>query len=42
MREKTDLGIFIPLLQCGTMNDTLTRRNMALFASDVLPHLQKS
>jgi alkanesulfonate monooxygenase SsuD/methylene tetrahydromethanopterin reductase-like flavin-dependent oxidoreductase (luciferase family) len=42
MREKTDLGIFIPLLQCGTMNDELSRRNMALFASDVLPHLQKS
>ncbi|SCK15002.1 Flavin-dependent oxidoreductase, luciferase family (includes alkanesulfonate monooxygenase SsuD and methylene tetrahydromethanopterin reductase) [Variovorax sp. HW608] len=42
MREKTNLGIFIPLLQTGTLNNEMTRRNMELFASDVMPHLQAS
>jgi alkanesulfonate monooxygenase SsuD/methylene tetrahydromethanopterin reductase-like flavin-dependent oxidoreductase (luciferase family) len=40
VRDKTGLGIFIPLLQFGTLNDELTLRNMELFASEVMPHLQ--
>jgi alkanesulfonate monooxygenase SsuD/methylene tetrahydromethanopterin reductase-like flavin-dependent oxidoreductase (luciferase family) len=41
VRDKTNLGIFVPLLQCGTLNDEMTKRNMEMFASEVLPHLQK-
>ena len=40
MRERTDLGLFVPLLQFGTLNNELTKRNMELFASEVMPHLQ--
>ena len=28
------------MLQFGTLSDELTRRNMEMFASEVMPHLQ--
>jgi alkanesulfonate monooxygenase SsuD/methylene tetrahydromethanopterin reductase-like flavin-dependent oxidoreductase (luciferase family) len=40
MRERTGFGILVALLQFGILPDALTRRNMDLFASDVMPHLQ--
>ena len=40
MREKTGFGILVALLQFGILPDDLTRRNMDLFASDVMPHLR--
>jgi len=40
MREKTNLGIFIPMLQFGTLNDELARRNMEMFAAEVMPHFR--
>jgi hypothetical protein len=40
MRERTGFGILVALLQFGILSDALTRRNMDLFASDVMPHLQ--
>ena len=41
VRDQTGLGVFVPLLQFGTLNDQMTRRNMELFASEVMPHLQE-
>ena len=40
MRDKTGLGILIPLLQVGTMSDAVARRNMELFASEIIPHFK--
>ena len=40
VREQTQLGNFVAMLQFGTLNNELTRRNQALFASEVMPHLQ--
>jgi alkanesulfonate monooxygenase SsuD/methylene tetrahydromethanopterin reductase-like flavin-dependent oxidoreductase (luciferase family) len=40
MRERTGFGILVALLQFGILSDDLTRRNMDLFASDVMPHLR--
>jgi alkanesulfonate monooxygenase SsuD/methylene tetrahydromethanopterin reductase-like flavin-dependent oxidoreductase (luciferase family) len=40
MREQTGLGIFVPLLQFGTLDDVHSKRNMELFAAEVMPHLQ--
>jgi alkanesulfonate monooxygenase SsuD/methylene tetrahydromethanopterin reductase-like flavin-dependent oxidoreductase (luciferase family) len=39
MRERTGLGIFIPMLQVGTLDDEHTRRNMDLFAAEVMPRI---
>jgi len=40
MRERTGFGIIVALLQFGILSDELTRRNMDLFASEVMPHLR--
>ena len=40
MRERTGFGILVALLQFGIMSDELTRRNMDLFAREVMPHLR--
>jgi alkanesulfonate monooxygenase SsuD/methylene tetrahydromethanopterin reductase-like flavin-dependent oxidoreductase (luciferase family) len=40
MRERTGLGIFIPMLQFGTLSDELARRNMEIFAAEVMPKLR--
>ncbi len=40
MRERTGLQILVAMLQFGVLNDELTRRNMELFASEVMPHLR--
>jgi hypothetical protein len=39
MRERTGFGILIALLQFGILSDELTRRNMDMFAAEVMPHL---
>jgi alkanesulfonate monooxygenase SsuD/methylene tetrahydromethanopterin reductase-like flavin-dependent oxidoreductase (luciferase family) len=40
VREQTQLGNFVAMLQFGTLNNELTRRNQVMFASEVMPHLQ--
>ena len=40
VREKTGIGLFVPMLQFGTLSDELTRRNMEMFASEVMPRLR--
>jgi alkanesulfonate monooxygenase SsuD/methylene tetrahydromethanopterin reductase-like flavin-dependent oxidoreductase (luciferase family) len=40
MRERTGFGILVALLQFGILSDELTRRNMDMFAAEVMPHLQ--
>jgi alkanesulfonate monooxygenase SsuD/methylene tetrahydromethanopterin reductase-like flavin-dependent oxidoreductase (luciferase family) len=40
MRERTGFGILVALLQFGILSDELTRRNMDLFATEVMPHLR--
>jgi alkanesulfonate monooxygenase SsuD/methylene tetrahydromethanopterin reductase-like flavin-dependent oxidoreductase (luciferase family) len=40
MRDKTGLGILLPMLQFGTMSDELARRNAELFAAEVMPKLR--
>ena len=39
MRERTGFGILVCLLQFGILSDELTRRNMDMFAAEVMPHL---
>jgi hypothetical protein len=39
MRERTGF-ILVALLQVGILTDDLTRRNMDLFAAEVMPHLR--
>jgi len=39
MRERTGFGILVALLQFGVLSDELTRRNMDLFAAEVMPYL---
>ena len=41
VKEKTNLGNFVSMLQFGTLSNELTQRNQARFASDVMPILQK-
>ncbi|HEX5278538.1 MAG TPA: hypothetical protein VFW28_00535 [Micropepsaceae bacterium] len=41
MREKTGLEIIVAMLQFGVLSDELTRRNMELFASEVMPRLRR-
>jgi len=41
MRERTGLDIVIALLQFGVMPDHLARRNMEMFAAEVMPHFRK-
>jgi alkanesulfonate monooxygenase SsuD/methylene tetrahydromethanopterin reductase-like flavin-dependent oxidoreductase (luciferase family) len=40
MREATGFNILVALLQFGVLPDELTRRNMALFAAEVMPQLR--
>ena len=40
MRERTGFGILVALLQFGILSDDLTRRNMDIFAAEVMPHLR--
>ena len=40
MRERTGFGILVALLQFGILSDDMTRRNMDLFAAEVMPHLR--
>ncbi len=40
MRELTGFNILVALLQFGVLTDELTRRNMEMFASEVMPHLK--
>ncbi len=40
MRERTGFGILVAMLQFGILSDELTRRNMDLFAAEVMPHLR--
>ena len=41
MRERTGFGILVALLQFGVLNDELTRRNMDLFAAEIMPKLRR-
>ena len=40
LRDETRAGKLITMLQFGTLSDELTRRNMEMFASEVMPHLR--
>ncbi len=40
LREATGANHLVTMLQFGVLNDELTRRNMELFASEVMPHLR--
>lgn len=40
VRDQTGLGLFVPMLQFGTLSDELAKRNMEMFASEVMPHLR--
>ena len=40
MRELTGFNILVALLQFGVLTNELTRRNMDLFAAEVMPHLR--
>jgi alkanesulfonate monooxygenase SsuD/methylene tetrahydromethanopterin reductase-like flavin-dependent oxidoreductase (luciferase family) len=40
MRERTGFDILVALLQFGVMNDELTKRNMEMFAAEVMPHFR--
>jgi alkanesulfonate monooxygenase SsuD/methylene tetrahydromethanopterin reductase-like flavin-dependent oxidoreductase (luciferase family) len=40
LRDATGAGKLITMLQFGTLSDELTKRNMEMFASEVMPHLK--
>ena len=40
MHTKTGVNIVVGMFQFGTLTDELARRNMELFASDVMPRFQ--
>ena len=40
VRDKTGLGILVPMLQFGVLSDELAKRSMEKFASEVMPHLR--
>ena len=40
IRDQTGLGILITMLQFGVMTDDLAKRNMEMFASEVMPKLR--
>ena len=40
LREATGANHLVTMLQTGVLNDELTKRNMELFASEVMPHLR--
>jgi len=41
MRDRTGLGILLPMFQFGVLPDELARRNVELFASEIMPYLKK-
>jgi alkanesulfonate monooxygenase SsuD/methylene tetrahydromethanopterin reductase-like flavin-dependent oxidoreductase (luciferase family) len=40
VREKTGLGILVPMFQFGVLPDDLAKRNIEIFASEIMPHLR--
>jgi len=40
LRDATGANNLITMLQFGTLSDALTRRNMEMFAAEVMPHLR--
>jgi alkanesulfonate monooxygenase SsuD/methylene tetrahydromethanopterin reductase-like flavin-dependent oxidoreductase (luciferase family) len=40
MRDKTGLGILLPMFQFGILPDALARRSIEMFAAEVMPHLR--
>jgi alkanesulfonate monooxygenase SsuD/methylene tetrahydromethanopterin reductase-like flavin-dependent oxidoreductase (luciferase family) len=40
LRDATGAGKLIVMLQFGVLPDELTRRNMDMFAAEVMPHLR--
>jgi alkanesulfonate monooxygenase SsuD/methylene tetrahydromethanopterin reductase-like flavin-dependent oxidoreductase (luciferase family) len=40
MRDKTGVGLFIPMCQFGILSDELAKRSVEMFAADVMPHLR--
>ena len=40
LRDETRAGKLVTMLQFGTLSDELTKRNMEMFASEVMPHLR--
>ena len=40
MRDATGLGNMVSMLEFGVLPDGLTRQNMELFASEVMPHFR--
>jgi len=40
LRDATNAGKLVTMLQFGTLSDELTRRNMEMFAAEVMPHLR--
>jgi alkanesulfonate monooxygenase SsuD/methylene tetrahydromethanopterin reductase-like flavin-dependent oxidoreductase (luciferase family) len=40
VRDKTGLGILLPMFQFGILPDDLARRNIEMFAAEVMPHLR--
>jgi alkanesulfonate monooxygenase SsuD/methylene tetrahydromethanopterin reductase-like flavin-dependent oxidoreductase (luciferase family) len=40
MRERTGLDILVSMLQFGVMPDDLVKRNMEMFAAEVMPHFR--
>ena len=41
MVDRTGVNSLVTMLQFGTLSDALTRRNMDMFASEVMPHFKK-
>ena len=40
MRDKTGLGILLPMFQFGILSDERARRSIEMFAAEVMPHLR--
>jgi len=40
LRDETNAGKLVTMLQFGVLSDVLTRRNMEMFAAEVMPHLR--
>jgi alkanesulfonate monooxygenase SsuD/methylene tetrahydromethanopterin reductase-like flavin-dependent oxidoreductase (luciferase family) len=40
VRDKTGLGILLPMFQFGVLPDDLAKRNIERFAAEIMPHLQ--
>ena len=41
LRDETGAGKLVTMLQFGVLADELTRRNMEMFAAEVMPHLRE-